>query len=191
MLPADLDGTTQPTTNTPEYFVVHYSGTFQSLYTYLVDWTTPANSSFSHYAYITTASYTSPCTSCVPQPGTTQVLDTLSNHDMFRAAYRILPTYDSLVFPFTVNVGNNVTGVRWYEIRNLSTTPSLYQQGTYSPDTDYRWMASMAMDYSGDIAVGYSVSSSAIKPGISYTGRQPADAAAGSHGMRIQEAAQA
>ena len=35
--------------------------------------------------------------------------------------------------------GNSTTGVRWYELRNLSTTPTLFQQGTYPPDATYRW----------------------------------------------------
>ena len=54
-------------------------------------------------------------------------------------------------------------------------TPVLYQQGTYAPDSTYRWMGSMAMDKVGNIAVGYSVSSKAIHPGIRYTGRTPQD----------------
>jgi len=36
-------------------------------------------------------------------------------------------------------------------------------------------MGSMGMDHVGNIAVGYSVSSSAINPGIRFTGRSPAD----------------
>jgi len=36
-------------------------------------------------------------------------------------------------------------------------------------------MGSIAMDQAGDIALGYSVSSGAVKPGIRYTGRVPTD----------------
>jgi hypothetical protein len=63
------------------------------------------------------------------------------------------------------------TGVRWYEIRNLAITQnppswSIYQQGTYNPDANFRWMPSIAMDKLGNIAVGYSVSGTSIYPSI-------------------------
>src|SRR5207237_9101377 len=49
-------------------------------------------------------------------------------------------------------------------------------QSTYSPDTDHRWMGSLAMDHSGDMALGFSVSnSSTIFPSIRYTGRLVSD----------------
>jgi hypothetical protein len=48
---------------------------------------------------------------------------------------------------------------RWYELRDLSGTPTLYQEGTIQHDTtNSRWMGSMAMNKDGDIAVGYSIS---------------------------------
>ena len=71
---------------------------------------------------------------------------------------------------------NPYTGVRWYEIRSPGTTPVVFQQSTYAPDTNFRWMGSIAMDKLGDIAVGYSVSSSALRPAIRYTGRLSGDA---------------
>src|SRR5262249_45624469 len=67
------------------------------------------------------------------------------------------------------------SGVRWYELRNPSSTPTLYQQGTFAPDSTYRWMGSIAMDRSGNIALGYGVSSSSINPGMRFTGRVPTD----------------
>jgi hypothetical protein len=74
-----------------------------------------------------------------------------------------------------VNAGTSV-GIRWYEIRNPeSNPPTLYQQGTFAPDNNFRWMPSIAQDKVGDIAVGYSVSSRAMYPAIRYTGRVPSD----------------
>src|SRR5208282_1587245 len=52
---------------------------------------------------------------------------------------------------------------------------TLNQQGTFAPDSTYRWMASLAEDQMGDIGLGYSVSSASIFPGISFTGRVPTD----------------
>jgi hypothetical protein len=77
-----------------------------------------------------------------------------------------------------VNAASSGThaAIRWYDVRDVTSTPSLVQQGTYSPDADNRWMGSAAMDSVGDIAVGYSVSSSSTYPSIRYAGRVPGDA---------------
>jgi len=51
---------------------------------------------------------------------------------------------------------------------------SLYQQGTFAPDAAYRWMGSAAMDGAGNIAIGYSKSSSSVYPSIAIASRTPA-----------------
>ena len=66
-------------------------------------------------------------------------------------------------------------GVRWYEMQNPSGTPTVAQQGTFAPDSTYRWMGSVAMDKAGDLAVGYSKSSSSVYPSIAFAGRVPTD----------------
>jgi hypothetical protein len=72
---------------------------------------------------------------------------------------------------------NQITSVRWYEIRSPNGTPRVYQQGTLGTgDGIHRWMGSIAMDKQGNIALGYSASSSSVKPGIRYTGRLATDA---------------
>src|SRR5207248_4961671 len=68
--------------------------------------------------------------------------------------------------------------IRWYEFRSPigpSFVPSLYQQGSYAPDTDSRWMGSVAMDHLGNLAAGYSVSSDTTFPSIRYAGRLASD----------------
>jgi hypothetical protein len=98
---------------------------------------------------------------------------------MYRLAYRNFTTHESLVVNHSVQVGtsrkNPFTGVRWYELRSPGGTPTVFQQGTYAPDSNFRWMGSIGMDKVGNIAVGYSVSSSQIHPAIRYTGRVPTD----------------
>ena len=64
-----------------------------------------------------------------------------------------------------------MNGIRWYEVRDPGGTPVLFQEGTYQPDQNYRWMGSIAADEEGNIAVGYSVSSSYMYPAIRYAGR--------------------
>jgi len=66
--------------------------------------------------------------------------------------------------------------VRWYELRSPGGTPTVFQQSTFAPDSTFRWMGSIAMDKQGNIALGYSVSSATIHPGIRYTGRLATDA---------------
>ena len=86
---------------------------------------------------------------------------------MHRLAYRNFGDHEALVVNHSVTAGSSV-GVRWYELRNpngatlANGTPQVYQQGTYAPDSSYRWMGSIAMDQVGDIALGYSVSSSTM-----------------------------
>jgi hypothetical protein len=61
---------------------------------------------------------------------------------------------------------NQQTGIRWYELRG-NATPTLYQDGTITNGTTlYRFIPSMAQDDSANAAVGYSVSSSSVHPGI-------------------------
>ena len=53
--------------------------------------------------------------------------------------------------------------------------PVLAQQGTYAPDSTDRWLGSIAMDKVGNIALGSSVSSGSLHPGIRYIGRASGD----------------
>ncbi len=58
---------------------------------------------------------------------------------------------------------------------SVSTTLTLFQSGTFAPDTNNRWMASMAQDKQGDIALGYSLASTTVYDSIYATGRVPTD----------------
>ncbi len=101
---------------------------------------------------------------------------------MYRLAYRNFGTHEALVVNHSVkasgNKHNQVAGVRSYELRNPNDLlgATVFQQATFSPDSNNRWMGSIGMDKVGNIAVGYSVSSSSTFPSIRYTGRVPTDA---------------
>src|SRR5664279_3294614 len=175
LLPSDIDGNTAPPAGSPNYMV--YFGTNNlNLYKFHVDFSTPANSTFTGPSVISVAAFSPLCSggTCVPQPGTTQQLDSLADRLMYRLAYRNLGTHESLVVNHSVVAGSS-GGVRWYEIQNPSGTPVVAQQSTYAPDSTYRWMGSVAMDQAGDMALGYSVASSSLNPTIRYTGRVPTD----------------
>ena len=178
LLPSDFDGTIAPPAGAPNYFVDMNSP--MDIYKYHVDWNTPANSTFTLGSTVTPAAFTQFCGAsgtCVPQPGTTQQLDSLGDRLMFRLAYRrFADGHESLVVNHAAQASGGQGGVRWYEIRNPAGTASIFQQGTYAPDSTNRWMGSVAMDQAGDIGLGYSVSSSTVNPGIRYTGRLVGDA---------------
>ena len=178
LLPSDVDGTTAPPAGEPNFFLTFSAPSTLNLYKFHADFSNPANSTFSGPTAISVASFSEACGggTCIPQKGTTQQLDSLADRLMFRLAYRNFGSHESLVVNHSVVAGSSV-GVRWYEIRSPNSTPTVFQQGTFAPDSDYRWMGSAAMDKAGDIAVGYSASSSTINPGIRYSGRVPGDPA--------------
>ncbi len=176
LLPSDLDGRTPPPAGSPNYFL-NYGTNSLNLWKFHVDFVTPTNSTFTGPATLPVAPFTPVCGTgftCIPQTGSTQLLDSLDDRLMYRLAYRNFGAWESMVVNHSVKAGAG-GGVRWYELRNPGTAPVVYQQGTYAPDSKYRWMGSIAMDKAGDIAVGYSVSSSASYPSIAYSGRIAAD----------------
>src|SRR5262249_31118113 len=157
--------------------LLNFTGNTLNLWKFHVDFSTPANSTFLGPTAIPVAAFTAACSgggTCIPQAGTTQTLDSLADRLMYRLPDRKFCGHEALVVNHSVTAGSSV-GIRWYELRNPGGSPQVYQQGTYAPDSTYRWMGSVAMDRAGDIAVGYSASSSAIKPGIRYTGRLSTD----------------
>jgi len=179
LLPSDLDGPTAPPAGAPDY-VMDFGTNQLELWKFHVDWNTPGNSTFSGSpTVIPVAAFTVACNGgggvCIPQPGTTQQLDSLGDRLMYRLAYRKFGDHESLVVNQSVTAGTT-TGVRWYELRNPgAATPTVYQQGTYAPDSTHRWMGSAAMDGAGGIGLGFSASSSTVTPSLRFTGHVATD----------------
>jgi hypothetical protein len=180
LLPADLDGATPPPAGSPNYSVAFDDANNDGLYLWAfhVDWANSTNSTLTGPTRITAAAFSPACGggTCIPQPSTTQRLDSLADRLMFRLAYRNFGTHESLVVNHSVTVGTAASGVRWYELRSPGGTPTLYQSGTFSPDATARWMGSIAQDQQGNMLLGYSASSGTVRPGIRYTGRLVGDA---------------
>jgi hypothetical protein len=177
LLPADLDGSALPPAGAPGLFV-NYGSNSLNLWKLHVDFSNVNNATLTGPINLPVAAFSAACSgrTCIPQPGTAQQLDSLADRLMYRLAYRNFGDHDALVVNHSVVAGSS-TGIRWYEIRNPNTSPAVYQQGTFAPDANYRWMGSIAMDKAGDVAVGYSVSNgSNLFPSIAYTGRLNADA---------------
>jgi hypothetical protein len=177
ILGSDLDGSTAPPSGEAELLVgLGLTSTTLAYWKFHVDWTTTSNSTFTGPSTLTVASYSTACGggTCIPQGGTSQRLDSLADRVMYRLAYRNFGSYESLVLNHAVTANSGV-GVRWYEFRLSSGNPAVYQQGTYAPDSTYRWMGSIAEDKAGNIALGYSQSSSSAHPSIRFTGRLAGD----------------
>jgi hypothetical protein len=177
-LPSDCDGPF-PTAGTPNYFSFIYDASpyHLGIREFHVNWTVPANSTFAPATTLSVNSFSSSLGSGITQKGTSKKLDAISDRLMYRLQYRKFNTYQSMVTCHSVNIGSGVAGIRWYELRNTGSGWSVYQQSTFGPtDNNSRWMGSIAMDSSGNIALGYSVSGSNLYPSIRYTGRMKNDA---------------
>jgi hypothetical protein len=181
LLPSDLDGRASPPPAGSPNFLLNFGSNSLRLWKFHADFANPANAALVGPTTIAVAAFSPACGggACVPQSNTRQKLDSLGDRLMYRLAYRNRGGIETLVVSHAVKVsGTNkseVDGVRWYELRNPNGTPAVFQQATFSPDSASRWMSSAAMDKVGDIAVGYSASSSTIHPGIRYAVRQPGD----------------
>jgi len=189
LLPADLDGAIPPPSGAPNYQLGNVSASNNSLqlYKFHVDFANPQNSTYTGPFPIAVASYTVACWSnCVPQQGTSKHLDALGGFLMYRLAYRnFVPVtvpktanqaaHETLVAEHSVQ-GSPAIATRWYELRALEDGNfTVYQQGTFAPDTYWRWMGSIGMDKQGDIALGYSLGDASLYPSIAFTGRVPDD----------------
>jgi hypothetical protein len=115
-------------------------------------------------------------TRCVPQPGTTQRLDVQGDKLMPRVVYRRFADREVIVAAHSIRTAAGGGGIRWYEFRlDQERRVKLYQQGTYAPDSFYRWMPSPALDAGGNLGIGYSFGGTPHFPGQRFAGRQADD----------------
>jgi subtilisin-like proprotein convertase family protein len=186
VLPSDLDGPPPPI-GTPNYFSYFTSVAFGDpqdglrVFQFHTDFVNPNLATFTERAEspIAVAAFTpfSPGTPAIPQSGTTQNLDSLGDRLMHRLQYRNFASNETLVVNHSVNGGSAQAAIRYYQLRRPlpSGNFGVYDQATFAPDALYRWMGSAALDYLGNMAVGYSVSSTTNFPSIRYAGRLASD----------------
>ncbi len=185
LLASDLDGPILPPAGEPNLLLA-LDTTALDFFKFHVDFAMPANSTFSapNPTQIPVAAYIPLCNggTCIKQPNPTQQLASLSDRLMNRLVYRNFGDHEALLVSHAVTAGTG-GGVRFYELRLPGActaancpTPTIFQQGTFAPDSSFRWMSSMAFDHVGNIAMGYSTSSGTINPSIRYTGRLTSDA---------------
>ena len=201
LLPSDLDGP-QPPPGTPNYVIGFQSDKNNWLPTTRIrvfevsaDFSPSATGSIKERSALQVAPFNpkvcnNTAGTCIPQPGVKQKLDALSDRPMNRLQYRYFsdhcPIDDStsacagLIFNHTIQgKSTGQAAVRWYMLSYKPDTDllSIAQQGTFAPDASSRWMGSAALNKQGELALGFSVSSSSVYPSIGFAGRLPADPA--------------
>ncbi|MCP4153770.1 MAG: hypothetical protein GY757_38950, partial [bacterium] len=181
IMPSNSKGSTAPTAGDPNYMYAidaseYGTGHSDALYVwkYDVDWDNSGNTTWTGPTSMSTASY-GLTASGVPQNGTSNTLDSLYGRLMYTAFYRKFASHESVLLCHLAEADSDVRAMRWYEIRISGGSSSIYQQGTYAPDSNHRWMGSVASDANGSIALAYSISSSSMYPAIAYTGRLSSD----------------
>jgi hypothetical protein len=178
ILPASLDGSTLPGVTGDYYlqFVTNLSTTSGNvLQLYQLQ-----SGNLVALSPLSVATFHEACggTACVPQLGTTMLLDSLGDRLMYRLSYRNYGGSQAMVVNHSVQVNSssNQTGIRWYKLcstGNTSNPFSVCSQSTFRPDSStYRWMGSIAQDQVGNLGLGYSTSGTSSYPSIAVTGME-------------------
>ena len=180
----------------PAPFVGHVDGDLWGgadrleVYEFSVNFRNPASSTFSFVAGLPTEPFSAILCGdiffgdCAEQPNAIP-LETLPAWLMWRAQYRNFGKYETLMANHTIDVddlSDERAGIRWYELRRYHGKQwTIFQQGTFAPQDPsatsflHRWMGSIAMDRKGNIALGFSASSSNLFPSVRYVGRMVTD----------------
>jgi Carboxypeptidase regulatory-like domain len=174
-----------PPPGTPNYYLSTWEFTNAlTVYKFHVDWTSISLSTFT--GPDTPLAATSWPNATVPNApslgGNAGGLDVLQIRAMMQNQYSNLGGAESLWTTHTVRRGNTTgfAAPRWYQVDVTGRTvaANLPQAATWDPDAAnviYRFMPSLAIDRAGNMALGYSTSSSTTKPAIKYAGRLSSD----------------
>jgi MBG domain/Carboxypeptidase regulatory-like domain len=182
MLPANARlQTGTPPSGSPNYFatVWNYLNVI-SVWKFHVDWNAISTSTFSGpFDSLTATSWTqlNAGEDLVPSQGG-NTLDTLYPRLMVQNQYTRVGGVESLWDSHTVGNSTTVAGVRYYQVKVTggAVEANTTQAATWGPNTTLdRFMPSVAADRAGNMAIGYSTSSSTTKPAIKYAGRLAAD----------------
>jgi len=189
--PGHLEGPALPTAGTCETYLQAFdSETWGAAggtdgyrtWKFCVDFATPANSTLIENPLIPAGfefdSNLCGYGSCISQPSTTQRLDPLGQHTMYRFAVRDVNGSLSGVISHTVDLGSDVAGIQWARFDMSGASPVLADTGLYDVgDGDHRWMPSISQDAVGNLGIGYSKSSADTFPSVYFTGRESTDPA--------------
>lgn len=189
--PADWNGLNLPFDNRPITLCLNDSswpgGPAQDqleLYAFNLDFDNPDNTSVEQTSIVVSPFDSYPCSAegfgfaCAPQLQGSG-LDAIPELVMNVPHLRNFGTHESLVLTFITDLtaGDNVSGIRWMELRRTADTDwALYQEGTVGPEDGFdRFMSSIAIDSKGNIGLAYNISSAESYVGIRLTGRRVSD----------------
>ncbi len=190
MAPVSLEGTAIPPAGTKGSFLYYTNEVFTSdpadvdsiyMFTMTPDFVTPANTVISTPIRFVPAAFDDElCTAtrgqCIDQQtNTTTDLEDLAGRFSNKIVYRNFGTHQGIVCNFTVDAdGLGKGGIRWTELRNTGSW-GIYQEATWSPDGNERWLGSMCYDAVGNIGLVYNVSGTTANPSIRFTARNDCD----------------
>ncbi len=172
-----------PPPGTPNYFLSSWEFTNGlTVYKFHVDWTSPLLSTFTGPDIPIAA--TSWPNAAVPNALSSggNALDVLQIRAMVQNQYTNIGGVESLWATHTVRRGNTsgLAAPRYYQVNVTGGTvaAAIPQASTWDPDganVISRFMPSVAVDRVGNMALGYSTSSSTTFPAIKYAGRLATD----------------
>ena len=184
----DWDGSAPPPEDSPQVVLRLYDDAWEGgqdaleLWEINVDWDNPGNTSLAGPLVLPTAPFDSDVCNggifnCIDHFGGNGLLSAIMQVIMHRPQYRNFGTHESIVLNFTVDVdGSNTAGIRWIELRKSGAGDwAIFQEGTFSPDENNRFMGSIAQDGAGNILMGYSITALDKELSLRYTGRLAGD----------------
>ncbi len=187
--PVNISGNTPPPAGSPGLFLYYHDDNRTAVTTdadsvgfisLKPDFNTPANSFYAYEQSLPVAAFKADiCQSrdCVPSAGIGY--DAISDRFMNKIYYRNFGTHESIVGTHTVDANYPAlpikAALRWYEFRRSGALWSAYQQSTYSPDADGRFMASININSKGQIALLFNSSGEGKYASIHFTGRNNSD----------------
>lgn len=180
LLSADMRGFNIPE-NEPNYLICPYTDLTQNpypvilwLYEFVPNWSAPLLSTFNLVNEFDVGEVSVNIPNGAEQPGNIQPVETMSARMMYPVTYRKFDTYESMVACHTLwNEG--IFYIRWYELRKTDEDWSIYQVGSYQPDTSHRYEPSISINGKGDIGLGFTISDLEMNPSIRVTGRRADD----------------
>lgn len=186
--PVDWEGKTFPEDSRPIVFKLNDSSWGEvdqdavELFRFDIDYDNESNTQVESLLINTSPFDGFPCWpgpgfSCCPQPNG-DPLDAIPEVVMNAPQYRNFGSHEAIVLSFVTDVtdGDNHAGVRWMELRRDNDQDwYLYQEGSYAPDANHRYMSGIGIDRKGNISMAYTVSSDSVYAGIRYTGRYDGD----------------
>ena len=172
-----------PPTGSPNYFISTWEFlNAVTVYKFHVDWNAISSSTFTGPDTPSAAtSWPNASVANAPSLGGNS-LDVLQVRAMMQNQYINIGGAESLWTTHTVRRANTTgfAAPRWYQLDVTGGTvaANILQAATWDPDAAnviHRFMPSLALDRIGDMALGYSTSSSTTKPAIKYAGRLATD----------------